>query len=50
MFQQFENQKKTIEGLEARLGKLEVESKEIKDKYQAQLNLLKENTKEIIEK
>ena len=42
-----ENQKKTIERLEERLGKLEVDKKEIRDKYQNQANIIKENSKEI---
>eukprot|EP00111_Clytia_hemisphaerica_P020402 TCONS_00060111-protein len=42
-----ENQNKTIERFEERLGKIEVENKDLVDKYETQSNLLIKNTKEI---
>uniref|UniRef100_A0A7M5X2R5 Uncharacterized protein n=1 Tax=Clytia hemisphaerica TaxID=252671 RepID=A0A7M5X2R5_9CNID len=43
----FENQNKTIERLEERMDKIEVENKDLLDKYETQSNLLIKNTKEI---
>ncbi|XP_066932108.1 uncharacterized protein [Clytia hemisphaerica] len=43
----FENQNKTIERLEERMDKLEVENKDLMNKYETQSNLLIKNTEEI---
>ena len=42
-----QNQKKNIEKLEERLGKLELENKELRDKCDTQSNVLKENVDKV---